>query len=301
MFSIARSTSRLTRAVREVAKGNLEHRVPVKRRDQLGDLGLAFNAMIDAVHTMLAEVAEKQRLADEMAMAREIQQSLLPETTVEHAGLVVQAHFRPATEVGGDYFDIFRLDAGRLLVCVGDVAGHGLSTGLLMAMVKSALGTLVQEGHRGAELVERVNRLLLQQGTRQRMATLLVAEIDTIAARVELCSAGHPPAFVLRPGGAVEEILLSSLPLGTHLPAEPATSSLGFPRGSTLVLYSDGLIEAVGANGELGFAGLNDALQRGRGLAPARLLAALLSELDRHVEGRSLGDDLTLVVVGSNG
>ncbi len=110
-------------------RGNLDYRIPVKRNDQLGDLGRSFNHMTESVQSMLSDVAEKERLAQELELAREIQESLLPKKHLDFGPMSVRATFQPAAEVGGDYFDVFPMSDDRLLVAVGDVAGHGLSTG----------------------------------------------------------------------------------------------------------------------------------------------------------------------------
>lgn len=298
IVSITRSTARLTRGARAVAAGDLSYRIPIMRRDQLGDLAVAFNAMTEAVGRMLVEVAEKERLKREMELAREIQQSLLPNTHLQHAGLSVSAHFSPASEVGGDYFDIFPLSGRKVIVTVGDVAGHGVSTGLLMAMLKSAMGTLVLEGYSGVELLERVNRLLLQQSVKHRMATLVIAAVDAEAELAEVTSCGHPPVFFISPAGEVEELLLSSLPLGTRLPVEPAWRRLAFPPGSKLLLYSDGLIEAANLAGTaLGPDGLQHIVQTSAGRSAPELVTAVLEGLVAHLEGKPLTDDLTVLVI----
>lgn len=298
IVSIARSTARLTRGARAVAAGDLSSRIPVKRRDQLGDLAVAFNAMTSAVDRMLKDVADKERLKREMELAREIQQSLLPSTQLQHAGLAVSAHFLPASEVGGDYFDVFTLPEKEVICTVGDVAGHGVSTGLLMAMVKSAMGTLVLEGYRGSELLERLNRLLLQQSVKHRMATLVLASVDAETGEAEVTSCGHPPALLVRADGSVEELLLSSLPLGTRLPVEPASRRVAFPPGSRLVLYSDGLIEAAGPAGTaLGAEALAEMVREAAGRTAAELVAAILVGLTTHLGGKLLADDLTILVI----
>jgi sigma-B regulation protein RsbU (phosphoserine phosphatase) len=258
---IARSTARLSRGAREVAAGNLQWRIPGRRRDQLGDLAGAFNQMASSIESMLAQVAEKERLTREVELAREIQESLLPSPELTHGELQVVGLFRPASEVGGDLFDLFPGAEGRLAVVVGDVAGHGLPTGLLMAMVKAGVATLVQDGHGGPELADRLNRLLLAQPVRRRMVTLALAEIDPAAGTLELTSAGHPPPFLITPAGSVEELLQPSLPLGRSWIGRSPHRTVSFPGGSILVLYSDGLVEARNPGGEeFGFRRLETAL-----------------------------------------
>ena len=116
-----------------------------------------------------------ERLGAELELAREIQESLLPgPSPPARCCSAVHAIFRPAAAVGGDYFDIFPLGDRRLMVVVGDVAGHGLHTGLLMASLKSTVAALVHEGYSGVELLARVNALLVRRRPVQTMATLAV-------------------------------------------------------------------------------------------------------------------------------
>ncbi len=300
IMRVTRATARLTRGARAVARGDLEQRVPVKRRDQLGDLAVSFNSMTESVRTMLVQVAEKERMAREMELAREIQESLLPPSELSSGPLSVWAHFRPATEVGGDYFDLFVLSEDRLLVAVGDVAGHGLHTGLVMAMVKSAVATLVQEGHTGRALLERLNRLLLAQPIRHRMVSLALAEIDASRGTVAVTSAGHPPGMLLASEGDVEELLLSSLPLGHRWPEPPPSRTRQFAPGSRLLLYSDGLVEARNSAGQpFGYDSLREVLRSHRETPAASLIAVVLGALDHHLAGQPMTDDLTVLVVES--
>ena len=298
VLRVTRAAGRLSRGARAVAAGDLGHRIPVKRHDQLGDLAVSFNAMTESVRGMLGAVAEKERLAGEMTLARQIQESLLPPRELTSGPLTVVAHFRPAAEVGGDYFDVLPSAPGQLVVAIGDVAGHGLPTGLLMAMVKSAVAALTGEGRRGRDLLERLNRLLLDQPLHQRMVSLALAEIDAGAGRLEITSAGHPPGVLLASDGTTEEILLASLPLGHRWPDPPPSRSLAFASGSRLLLYSDGLVEGRNAAGEpFGYEALHAVLAAHRDVPPRELLAAVLGALDRHLAGLPLDDDLTIMLV----
>jgi len=302
ILAITRAVARLSRGAKEISRGNLGHRIPVKRHDQLGDLAVSFNSMAASVQRMLEEVREKERLAHELELARQIQENLLPSRRMRVGDLEVRASFRPAAEVGGDYFDVLAPDAGRVIVAVGDVAGHGLGTGLFMATVKSAVAAFVGEGYRGSGLLERLQELMLQANrqNRQPMVTLAVAEIDTGERTVRVASAGHPPAYVVQPDGTVEEVLLGSMPLGFPR-CRPRERTLPFEPGSVLVLYSDGLVEATNARAEvLGYPALERIVQ-GSGRSPDVLLARIEHALEEHVQGRPLADDVTIVVVGSAG
>ena len=301
ILSITRAVKRLSAGALEVERGNLDHRAPVKRHDQLGDLARSFNHMTGSVQSMLDDVAEKERLAHELELAREIQESLLPARHLEVGPLIVRAIFQPAAEVGGDYFDVFALSEDRLMVAVGDVAGHGLSTGLLMASLKSSVAALVHEGYAGADLIERVNRLLTENKQSRTMVTLSVIEIDVAEDRLKLANAGHPPAFLVTTDGAVEELMAGSLPLGTRL-CRPKVLERPFPVGSSLLAYSDGLVEALSPDGEpFGYDRVGRILADAADLSGDALTAMILERLSVFTAGTVLADDLTLLVVERRG
>jgi sigma-B regulation protein RsbU (phosphoserine phosphatase) len=297
IVSITRATSRLTRGAGLVAAGDLDHRIPVRRHDQLGDLSASFNSMTASVQSMLAEVGEKERLARELELAREIQRSLLPEAALRLGPVTLFAAFRPATEVGGDYFDVFPVDANRLLVAIGDVAGHGLSTGLLMASLKALLAALADEGYRGADLVRRVNDVFRSQRPERTIATLAVVDIDLRARRFEITNAGHPPALVIDRDGRVTEVGRGSIPLGSPL-CRPSVADAAFDVGSRLVLYSDGVVEAPDPSGDpFGYDRLVDLLRRSAGSAPDAVIGQVLAEVEAHHGRPQPMDDITVLIV----
>jgi HAMP domain-containing protein len=300
VLSITRSTSRLTAGARAVERGDLGHRVPVKRQDQLGDLARSFNHMTDSVQSMLADVAEKERLARELELAREIQESLLPASHLEVGPVSVRATFRPATEVGGDYFDVFPLSEDRMVVTIGDVAGHGLSTGLLMASLKSSVAALVHEGYGGTDLIAKVNHLLMEHGQGRTLVTLTVVEIDFGAGRLVLANAGHCPALLIRPDGGLEELLAGSPPMGSRL-CRPSSLERPFPADSRLVLYSDGLVEAISPAGEpFGYDHLEEVVNAAADRSGPGLTATILDSLAEHANGVPAADDLTILILERN-
>jgi sigma-B regulation protein RsbU (phosphoserine phosphatase) len=297
VLSITRSTSRLSAGARAVERGDFTYRVPVKRRDQLGDLARTFNHMADSVQSMLADVAEKERLARELELAREIQESLLPASHLEVGPVSVRATFLPAAEVGGDYFDVFPISEDRLVVAIGDVAGHGLSTGLLMASLKSSVAALVHEGYCGANLIEKVNHLLMEHGQSRTLVTMMVVEIDLEHERLMLTNAGHCPALLIDAEGGVEELMVSSLPMGNPL-CSPASLEHPFMSENCLILYSDGLVEAVSPDGEpFGYLRLEELVRSATDVSGRGLTAAMLDTLAEFTDGVPPADDLTILVV----
>jgi sigma-B regulation protein RsbU (phosphoserine phosphatase) len=301
IVSISRATARLSRGAGLVAAGDLDHRIPVKRHDQLGDLSASFNTMTASVQSMLAEVREKERLARELELAREIQRSLLPEAALRHGPVTLYAAFRPAAEVGGDYFDLFPIGDERLLVSIGDVAGHGLSTGLLMASLKALLAALADEGYRGVELIERLNRVYRSQRPERTIATLAVADIDLAQGTIELTNAGHPPAILVDADGRVTEVGRGSIPLGSPL-CRPSRAATDFGPGGRLVLYSDGVVEAPDPDGEpFGYDRLVDVLRSSAADRPEAIIGKVLNAVERHHQDPQPVDDVTILVVDHGG
>ena len=153
-------------------------------------------------------------------------------------------------------------------------------------------------GYRGGELVSKLNHLLLAQNLKQRMVSFALAEVETDLQQARITSAGHQPGVLLAAAGGVDEVLLCSLPLGHRWPDPPPDRTVPFAPGSRLLLYSDGLVEARDAQGSpFGYEKLRDALLAHRAASGPQLLAGLLAELDRHLSGTPLGDDLTVVLV----
>ena len=118
-----------------------------------------------------------------------------------------------------------------------------------MASLKSSVAALVHEGYTGADLIEKANFLLMEHGQARTMVTLSVIEIDPVGDGLKVANAGHPPAYLISPGDSPEELMLSSIPIGSPL-CRPASLERPMPAGSRMVLYSDGLVEAVSDSGE---------------------------------------------------
>ena len=244
---------------------------------------------------------ERARMREELEGARAIQLSMLPRTTPELDWLELAAVCLPATEVGGDYYDYFDLGGDRVAVAVGDVAGHGVASGLVLAGVRAGLHLLRGELERPERVLERLNELVRDAGPERLLMTLGVAVFDRDRAATRWISAGHPAALLYRAStGRVEALEGSCPPLGTRLPTCFASSESPLAPGDAWLLVSDGALEARDFRDEpFGEARLAAVLERsaGEGAGVRALVDDLLAAISRHRGGRPLEDDLTLVAV----
>jgi serine phosphatase RsbU (regulator of sigma subunit) len=301
IFGLSRAVNRLSRATAAVQSGDFSARIAVRRRDQLGALERSFNAMAANLETLVATATQKELLEKELALARDLQKSLIPSDLPAAGGIEFATLFEPSAAIGGDYFDVLRLSERELAVIIADVAGHGLSTGLRMAMLKAALSVLIEQTREPEAILSRLDEVVRTDGGRRRFfVTATLGLLDLESGELRLTNAGHPPTYRVR-GGRVEEILLPGSALG-GLGHSYGHATLALARGDVVVWLSDGLIEATNAAGDpFGYDSVVAALA-GDGLPAAgetatavrdRLLAALL----HHVGGEPPGDDRTLVVM----
>ena len=295
--SITRSVNRLTRASRAVSGGDFSVRVNSKSQDQIGDLARSFDGMAGSIERLMVETAKKERLEGEIAVARTIQQKLLPDPEVSFPGLSIAALFEPLAEIGGDYYDYFPMPDGRTAVVVGDVSGHGLPTGLLVAMAKAGLSTLIDSGLTGSALFARLNELIHRSTDARNYMTLSLLAFDPRTRRAELTNAGQLAPYRLSAGG-LESLSLPSFPLGATPRADFPTMSYELAAGDRLVFATDGFVEAMSASGEpFGFERLEALLSREAASDAGRLKEAILEAVGKHTKGAAPEDDRTLVVL----
>ena len=295
--SITRNVNRLTRATEAAARGDFSVRVQSKSRDQIGDLARSFDGMADSIQRLLLDTARKERLESEIAIARTIQHKLLPPPEASLEGVSVLAHFEPVAEIGGDYYDYVRMPDGRLAFALGDVSGHGLPTGLLVAMAKAGLSSLVEAGHDGGELFARMNDLIHRSTDPRHYMTLAFLAYDAATRTGTLTNAGQLAPYRVWAGG-LEALSLPSFPLGLFPGKTFPSRAHSFAAGDVLVFYSDGLIEAVDAKDEaFGFDRFEALLRAHAAEGAAALRDAILAAVASHTGNRAADDDRTLLIL----
>ncbi|MEL7058580.1 MAG: PP2C family protein-serine/threonine phosphatase [Acidobacteriota bacterium] len=261
--------------------------------------GREFVYAWDDVPPHVRRIAERERQQVELETAREIQAAILPSLPERVGPAEVAYLYRPASEVGGDFYDVLELDDRRLVVAVGDVAGHGVSSGLVMSGLRSALSVQVRYSAEIEEVFERLNAVVHGTHRRRLLATLIYAVVDLDRGRVRLASAGHLGPYLLTADGEMSALETIAYPLGVRdeLPIAPIEAAIG--PGDTLVVYSDGLVEARpdGSNEMFGFERLETTLADLAGRSAAEVRDGLLAAHERFVDGAPPEDDVTVVVV----
>jgi len=294
IFGISRAVNRLSRATAAVQEGDFSIRIPVKRRDQIGAMQRSFNEMTANLERLVASAAQKELLDKELGIARDLQKSLLPSALPTGQGARFATLFEPSAAIGGDYFDILSFGKREIAVMIADVSGHGLPTGLRMAMVKAALQILVEEIAEPVEILRRLDRVVRSGDSARFFVTATLARIDLATGKLELTNAGHPPTYLLRQG-VVREIVLPGSPLGA-LRQVYGQETIQLEAGDLVVWLSDGLIEALDANDEpFGYESVVRALS-GSADTPEELRDRLLAAIALHVGTTPSQDDRTLVV-----
>lgn len=245
--------------------------------------------------------AERQA-AREMEIAREVQarlfpQSLPPASTLEYAGICIQAR-----QVGGDYYDFLSLGQGRLGLVVGDVAGKGIAAALLMANLQANLRSqcaiALDEPRR---FLESVNRQFHENTIEGAYATLFFAEYDDQTMRLRYANCGHLCGLLLRRGGRMERLDSTATVLGLFPEWECAIGEMSLEAGDVLALYTDGVTESFDAAGEeFGEERLSGALRRYAALPAKAMLGEILGEVRRHSPDEQR-DDITLLVARCRG
>src|SRR5207237_7785417 len=288
----------IEKVTKPVERGDYSERIDMRPQNQLGEMTQSFDRMTESIAGLLTNVAEKERLQSEIEIAATIQRNLLPKEGPRFRGVRFSAHFEPTASIGGDYYGVFNLDKSRLAVAIGDVSGHGLSTGLVMAMVKAAITTLVEEGADEVSLFERLNDLVYRSTERRAFMTLAFTIFNLDRGTIRHTNAGHLYPYLLRTGQTPRAIELPSLPLGVRESIRTRTVEIGLEEGDAIVYLSDGIIEAQNELGDpFGFDQLESLLGKATDPSPDAIRDSILQAVARHSGTRPADDDRTVMIL----
>lgn len=242
---------------------------------------------------------EQSRMREELNDARQVQLSMLPQEPPAASWIDFSTVTLPASEVGGDYYDYVPLDEERIAVVVGDVAGHGMSSGLLLAAVRGGLHLLRDELAQPKSVLERLDRMVREVAPRRMYMTLQIAILDQARSRITLVNAGHPPALLWSSARQkVLEIGSAAMPLGVQLESTLQENTAALESGDVLVFYTDGVPELTDLRSDaFGGERLVRTVRRAATGHTARQIRDSILDAITHFKGDvELRDDLTLVV-----
>ncbi|MCX6348438.1 MAG: SpoIIE family protein phosphatase [Candidatus Aureabacteria bacterium] len=303
---ITRPIKKLISGTEVIRKGNFDHRMGITSRDEVGDLARAFDRMAADLKTYTEEIArstaEKERIGSELRLAREMQQGILPHLfppAVPPATVEIVGRMEPAREIGGDFYDFFLIDPEHLGVVIADVSGKGLPAGLFMMVTRALIRNNALANTDPAETLTRVNRLLSVDNPSATFVTVFYFVCDLVSGEIAYCNAGHNPPLLLR-GGKAQWLKTggsAQIAVGVSETAKYRAERLRLNPGETLLLYTDGVTDAINPSremfGEKRFLALAEGSAPGE---PALLQKRIFSALTAFRGNVEQFDDITVLL-----
>ncbi len=297
---IIRPINQLTKGTEEIGRGNLDYRIEVKSRTEIGRLADTINEMARRLKTARKELIENERFERELEIAREIEEKLLPRPNLELPGYEVAGFHESAQTVGGDYYDLIPIDEEHVGVTVADVAGKGVPGLVVMAMTSALLRTHAPHHPSPAKTLIRLNDMLTPTMRRGMFITMFYGVLHLPTGRFTFAGAGHNPLILFRRGSdALETHVTGGIPLGLFPDRRFADriqdQTVRLEQGDGILQYTDGVNEA--ANGEMeefGVEGLREAALRRKGASAREMVAGIVDEVRRFADGAPQSDDITV-------
>jgi serine phosphatase RsbU (regulator of sigma subunit) len=261
--------------------------------------GIAQQAALAIQNDLLQqEMVVRERLETEVQLARQIQQTFIPQFLPEISGWQLAARWLTARQVGGDFYDVIELPNHRLGIFIADVSDKGMPAALFMALTRTLIRAAVVEMNSPAEVLRRVNDQLLPDTQQGMFVTALYGVLDTESGIFTYVNAGHNPPFWVNLNGEIEKLTRTAVALGVMQQPHMKENTISLGKGETLLLYTDGLTEAFSPIGDLfGDDRLMDALQSIQTCTADEVLAHVEERVNEFIESIPLGDDLTMLVV----
>ena len=309
--TITGAVHHLYEGTQKIMEGDFAHRIQVKGRDQLAELGHSFNRMTENLERLLVVAKEKERLQSEIEIAREVQGQLYPKNVPSTPTLKLTAVCHPARMVSGDYYDYEAIEQQRIAIAVGDVAGKGISAALLMAALQSSLRAQLQSSAElfaampangaiscvsPAKLVSRLNVQLYANTSPEKYATFCLGIYDEVTSTMSYTNAGHLPPILVRNGEATR-LDVNGTVVGAFPFAAYEESRILMKSGDLLVWFTDGVSEPENEYGEMfGEERLVDLVTRNAHKSDDQIIESVIAAVEQWTGGGELQDDLTLML-----
>ncbi len=296
---------RLAEWVKQLGQPGSVDEMDIDANSEVGEIAKAFSDITNKLRVSQKNVAEQERLQNEMQVAQEIQQTLLPSEFPEIEGYELSSYYEAAKEVGGDYFDFVEVDKDTLGIVVGDVSGKGVPGSLVMTMIRTALRTEARGVKDAAEVLAKVNDFVVNDMKKGMFVTLFYVIIDSRRRKLSYASAGHNPMILYRTvTNKTYYLNPRGFPIGISLPDKDLfrksieSDTISLKEDDVLAIYTDGVTEAM--NGRRQLFGEERFLQTIRDygdLTANDFVEKLQNDLRSFTEGNPQNDDITLVAI----
>ncbi len=292
----------LHRSTQRVAEGDLDAYIEIPNEDELGDLAVSFNKMTAALKIGQEEALARRHLEQELKTARDIQEKLLPDEMPQFPGFEITGTNIPSLQVGGDYFDFIELETGHLGIAIGDVCGKGIPAALLMANLQAGLHGQAVGPTEIASVITRMNDLLVRSSDINMFASFFYGVLDRNLSTFTSTNAGHNPPLHFRENGDYKKLKANGLIIGFLPDQKYGQHTSKIEEGDVLVLYTDGITEAVrdALDGEDKYfeeARLINVINRNLDKSARDIQSAILEAITSFTAGAPQNDDITLVVI----
>jgi serine phosphatase RsbU (regulator of sigma subunit) len=261
--------------------------------------GIAQQAALAIQNDLLQkEMVVRERLETEIQLARQIQQTFIPEQLPQFPGWDLAARWRTARQVGGDFFDVFELPQDRLGLFIADVADKGVPAALFMALTRTLVRAAVKESQGPAEALRRVNELLMPDTKQGMFVTAVYAVLDMNRSELAYVNAGHNPPLWVKCDGSVERLTRTGVALGASEEARYEQRVIQLQVEDNLLFYTDGVTESFNVEGEFyGEQRLVEAIQANHCSSATEMLDVVDKSLLNFVQDMPPADDLTMLVL----
>jgi len=302
--AITKPINTLADGVKIAGTGDLNHKIEIKSTNELGLLANAFNKMTEDLKQAQKVQLEKQAMEKELEIASRIQESLLPKQFPEMEKYEAASFYKPAKEIGGDYYDVIKLSDHRFGIVMADVSGKGVPAALIMTMLRGILNIEAMLNPDPVKTLISLNNGLLGRVKGNIFATIFYAVLDTKAHTIEMASAGHHETlFYSNARGAVECYCPKGAAIGilkgAQFEARLEKITVTAQKGDRLLLFTDGISEARAASGaRYGMERAQKELLKNRSMASAEILNALIRDVEIFTGGSEQSDDIAVLAIG---
>jgi sigma-B regulation protein RsbU (phosphoserine phosphatase) len=284
-----------------IGEGNLDYKVPVLTKDELGELARQFNTMTDGLKNAQQEKEEQLLVSEQIRQAKEIQEGMNPLNLLDKEQYQVMGYTRAAKGVGGDYFDFQMLPNNKLALLISDVSGKSISASLVMVLIKTVVVTYIELFHkiRCDEILTAINKIMAKQAHIDKFATMMFTIFDPQTRSVQFANGGQGPLFVYRAKDKVCTLSKQTgLPLGIDEDNVYHVSRLQLEAGDMVILYTDGVSEAWDKEkNEFGIHRLREKVIEYAALRVDEIVKKIVADIDNFSEGTQQHDDMTLVIL----